>query len=96
MWTAFEYEATCLLSSLRKITPMGDIFTLLLVQPITNVLVIIYQGLVYIHAPYALGFAIILLTVVIRLILFPLMGTQLRSMKKMQLLNPKLADLKEN
>ncbi len=73
---------------------MGDIFTLLLVQPITNVLVAIYQGLIYLHVPYALGFSIILLTVVIRLLLYPLMGAQLRSMKKMQLLNPKLAELK--
>lgn len=74
---------------------MGDIFTLFLVQPITNVLVVIYHALIYLHVPYALGFSIILLTVLIRLLLFPLMGKQLRSMKQMQLLNPKLAELKE-
>lgn len=74
---------------------MGEIFTLLFVQPITNVLVGVYQLLLVLHAPSPLGFAIILLTVIVRLVLFPLMAAQLRSAKKMQNVTPHLSRLKE-
>lgn len=74
---------------------MGEIFTLLFVQPITNVLIAIYQLLVFLHVPSPLGFAIIFLTIVIRLVLYPLMGAQLKSSKKMQDVAPLLSDLKE-
>lgn len=73
---------------------MGDIFTILLVQPITNLLVAIYQFLVYLHIPSPFGFSIILLTMVIRLALFPLMAAQLKSSKKMQQLAPEISALK--
>ncbi|MCL5432502.1 MAG: YidC/Oxa1 family membrane protein insertase [Patescibacteria group bacterium] len=71
-----------------------SIFDTLLVYPIINVLVIIYQGLYYLHIPYALGFSIILLTILIRLILYPLTNSQLRASKKMQDLAPHLSNLK--
>jgi YidC/Oxa1 family membrane protein insertase len=74
---------------------MGEIFTLLFVQPITNVLIAIYQLLIALHIPSPLGFSIILLTIVIRLVLYPLMGAQLKSSKKMQDVAPLLAALKE-
>lgn len=74
---------------------MGDIFTLLFVQPITNLMVGIYHLLIFLHIPSALGFSIILLTVVIRLALFPLMSQQLRSSKKMQEIAPLLSDIKK-
>jgi YidC/Oxa1 family membrane protein insertase len=73
---------------------MGSIFTTLLVQPITNLLVVIYQLLVYLHIPSPFGFSIILLTMVIRLALFPLMAAQLKSSKKMQEIAPELSALK--
>ena len=60
-----------------------------------NILVIIYQVLFFLHIPYALGFSIIVLTVVIRLLLYPLTATQLKASKKMQDLNPHLSRLKE-
>ena len=72
-----------------------NIFTLLLVQPVVNTLVIIYHGLVSLHIPFALGFSIIILTVVIRLILYPLIGSQLKTSKKMQEITPHLNKLKE-
>jgi len=73
---------------------IGEIFTVLLVQPITNLLVVIYQFLVYLHIPSPFGFSIILLTMIIRLALFPLMSAQLKSSKKMQQLAPELAEIK--
>ncbi|RJQ38439.1 membrane protein insertase YidC [Candidatus Microgenomates bacterium] len=74
---------------------MGDIFNTLLVYPIINILVAIYQGLSVLHVPFALGFSIIILTIIIRLILYPLTGAQLKSSKKMQDIAPHLSKLKE-
>ncbi|HVZ59088.1 MAG TPA: YidC/Oxa1 family membrane protein insertase [Patescibacteria group bacterium] len=74
---------------------MGNIFTILFVQPITNLLVVIYHALLFLHIPSPLGFAIILLTIIIRVALFPLMATQLKSSKKMQEVSPLLSKLRE-
>lgn len=67
---------------------MADIFNTLLVYPIINALVLIYKILFFVGIPYALGFSIIALTVLIRLLTYPLTNTQLRSMQKMQQLKP--------
>lgn len=74
---------------------MGNLFQLLLVHPIINILVVIYSGLIFLHIPSALGFSIVLLTVVIRLILYPFTASQLRTSRKMQELTPHLSRLKE-
>lgn len=71
-----------------------NFFNIILIWPITNVLVAIYQGLSFLHIPYALGFAIISLTVLIRLILLPFTSAQIKTSKKMQALNPHLSKLK--
>jgi YidC/Oxa1 family membrane protein insertase len=68
---------------------------LYLSYPIINILVVIYQALLFLHIPSALGFSIIVLTVVIRLVLYPLTASQLKATKKMQDLNPHLKNLKE-
>lgn len=60
-----------------------------------NILVAIYQVLHSVGMPYALAFSIIALTVVIRLILYPLVSSQLKASKKMQELNPHLKKLKD-
>lgn len=74
---------------------MGNIFNTLFTIPITNVLVVFYQLLSAIHVPYALGFAIILLTIFIRLILYPLMSSQIKAAAKMQKVTPHINALKE-
>jgi YidC/Oxa1 family membrane protein insertase len=74
---------------------IGDLFHNLLYVPIINLLVLLYHALSFVHIPFALGFAIITLTIVIRLILYPLMNSQLKASKKMQELNPHLKNLKE-
>ncbi len=74
---------------------MGNIFELLIVQPITNLLIAIYQLLILFHVPSALGFSIILLTVAIRFLLLPLMSQQLKASQKMQEIAPLLAKLKK-
>src|SRR3989344_4973490 len=73
---------------------IGDIFNTVLFGPILNLLVAILQGLEFIHLPGALGFAIIILTIVIRLLVWPFMQTKLKSARKMAELKPQLDDLK--
>lgn len=70
-------------------------FDVFLVYPIINILVAIYHLLLWMHIPYALGFSIIVLTVVIRFILYPLTTAQLKAAKKMQSVSHKIASLKE-
>lgn len=72
-----------------------NIFEILLINPIINILVAIYQLLNIIHVPSAVGFSIILLTVVIRLLLYPFMHHSLKHQKKMQALMPEINKLKE-
>jgi YidC/Oxa1 family membrane protein insertase len=72
-----------------------NIFDILFVQPFLNVLVGMYQLLVSAGIPYALGFSIILLTVLIRFILFPFMQQSLKQQKKMQEMMPEINKLKE-
>src|SRR3989344_44107 len=72
-----------------------EIFNTLIIYPIINVLVAIYQVLLALHIPYPLGFSIIGLTIVIRLILYPLINSQLKASKKMQTIAPHVASVKE-
>src|SRR3989338_10814962 len=74
---------------------MGEIFNLILFHPIINILVGVYKGLFFLHIPYALGFAIIILTIIIRFLIYPLMASQLKSSKKMQALSLHLSRIKD-
>jgi YidC/Oxa1 family membrane protein insertase len=64
-----------------------------LVWPILNILIAFYKLFETLHVPGAFGFAIILLTVAIRLLLYPLMHAQLQSARKMANLKPHLDEL---
>lgn len=74
---------------------IGTFFTAILIKPFATVLVAIYHVLFLVHVPFALGFSIILLTVLIRVILHPFTSSQLNAQKKMQSLSPHLAKLKQ-
>ena len=68
-----------------------NIFYVILFQPIFNLLIFLYNVI-----PGAnIGFAIIALTILIKLILWPLMSSSLKSQKAMQELQPKLDALKK-
>lgn len=67
----------------------------LLVWPIINLLMAMYKGFEYLHVPGPLGFAVIGLTIVIRLILYPLMQAQMKSARKMAKIKPHLDALNE-
>lgn len=62
----------------------------ILVWPILNILVAFYKVFEFLHIPGPLGFAIILMTIAIRIVLYPLMHAQLKSARKMQKLKPHL------
>lgn len=65
-------------------------WNILFVNPIINLLVAFYKLFEWLHIPGPLGFAVIALTVIIRLVLYPLMAAQMKSAKKMQRLKPHL------
>lgn len=68
-----------------------DLFQTLLVQPMFNLLVFLYDVL----PGSDMGFAIIVLTIIIKLILWPFMNSSLKSQKALQELQPKVEELKE-
>jgi YidC/Oxa1 family membrane protein insertase len=71
----------------------NNIFNTVLIIPILNILMALYHGLLQIKVPGALGFSLILLTVLIRLILHPLTAKQLKSTQKLAKLKPKLDEI---
>lgn len=70
---------------------MLNILTTIFVQPLMNLLFLIY-GVIPGHD---FGMSVIILTVIIRLALWPLTNKQLHSQKKMQALAPDIAKLKK-
>src|SRR3972149_1703928 len=74
---------------------MGEFFDLILIDPISNILLAVYNALFFLHIPYSLGFAIIILTIIFRFAMYPLMSSQIRSSKKMHELNPHLSKIKD-
>ena len=74
---------------------IGDIFNLIFFGPVINILVLIFQGLSALHIPGALGFSILVLTVLIRILVWPFMASQIKATKKMADLKPHLDRLTE-
>ena len=68
---------------------IGYIFNLIFTFPIFNILMLLYRTI------GDFGLSIIVLTLIVRLILFPLTLKQLRSMKAMQALQPQLAEIRK-
>lgn len=69
---------------------MGNLFHTVLIQPMFNLLVFLYDVI----PGSDMGFAIILLTVIIKLILWPFMNSSLKSQKSLQEIQPKVEELK--
>lgn len=70
-----------------------NIWNQVLIWPILNIMIGFYKLFELLGAPGPLGFAIIAMTAVMRLILSPLMHAQMVSAKKMQKIKPKLDEL---
>ncbi len=70
---------------------MGDIFNQIFYQPLFNLLIVIYSFV----PGNDLGIAIILLTLLVKLVLAPLSWKQIVAQKAMQDLQPKLEEIKK-
>lgn len=68
-----------------------DIYNAILYHPLINILVFFYN----IIPGHDLGIAIILLTILIKIILWPFFGQSIRAQKAMQSLQPKIDEIKE-
>lgn len=69
---------------------MSDIYTILLIQPITNLLLFFYALLSRIGIPGAFGISIIMLTSLVRVLLFPFYTKQMLLAKKMEEIKPQV------
>jgi len=74
---------------------IGDLFNTLFFAPFVNIIIFVIRVLEASGIPGALGFAIILLTIGIRILIWPLMATSMKSAKKMADLKPHLDELKK-
>lgn len=70
---------------------LGNIFNLVLYKPLLNLLVLLYE---YIPG-YDLGIAIVLLTILIKLILHPISVKAVNSQRALQKLQPQLKEIQE-
>ena len=70
---------------------MGEFFTTYISQPIFNLLVLIYALL----PGHNFGLAVIIFTIIVRLLLWPLLKRQLHSTKMMRKLQPELKRIKK-
>lgn len=70
---------------------MIHFFTIIFYQPILSLLIFLYNTVSY----HDMGVAIILLTIIIRLILWPLTNKSIKSQRELQELQPKLEELKK-
>lgn len=76
-------------------TPPDGVWQTVVVWPLAKALIYIDQILVNANVPYHWGFAIILFTVLVRLVMFPLTLSQIRGMQAQKELQPKLQELQK-
>lgn len=76
-------------------TPPSGIWQSLIVWPLTKALIWLNTLLENFALPYSWGFAIILFTVIIKLVTFPLTMTQIRGMQAQKELQPKIQELQK-
>jgi YidC/Oxa1 family membrane protein insertase len=74
---------------------MFHLFDLILIQPTTNLLLFFHYIFLAVHLPFAFGFSIVGLTVLIRLILHPIFYQQIAMAKKMEEVKPHMDKLNE-
>lgn len=80
---------------MNPLSAIVAVFNTFFVAPIINIMVLFIQAFDAIGLPGSLGLAIIALTAVIKLLIWPFMSAQIRSAKKMADLKPLLDKLKE-
>jgi YidC/Oxa1 family membrane protein insertase len=82
-------------NNLEKIVDFGSFFGLkFIVRPIAEYVLLPLFSFLHIFIPNY-GFVIIVFSLIIKIVLYPLTKSSLQSMKKMQLLQPKITEIKE-
>ncbi|MBI1298252.1 membrane protein insertase YidC [bacterium] len=76
-------------------TAPDGLWQTLAVWPLANALIWLNDAIAGLSIPYSWGFAIILFTVIIKLVTFPLTMTQIRGMQAQRELQPKLQELQK-
>jgi YidC/Oxa1 family membrane protein insertase len=77
------------------LSPIGQLFHIFFYLPIFNILILLYRAVNFVVPAWpTFAISIILLTVMIRLALFPLTRKQLQSTRAMQALAPQVAEIK--
>ncbi|MFZ4658765.1 MAG: YidC/Oxa1 family membrane protein insertase [Caldilineaceae bacterium] len=76
-------------------TPPDGFWQTLVVWPLAKALIYIDQVLVNYNVPHHWGFAIILFTLIVRIVMFPLTLSQIRGMQAQKELQPKLQELQK-
>ena len=91
-----DYDQLKLISSnLTALVDFGTFFGLkFIVRPIAEYLLLPLFSFIHLFIPNY-GFVIIVFSLIIKIIVYPLTRKSFQSMKKMQLLQPKIAELKE-
>lgn len=74
---------------------LGTIFNTIFIEPILNILVIVYDAFASVGIPGAFGFAIITITIAIRLLMHPFFQKQMHTARVMNELKPQLDNLKK-
>lgn len=72
-----------------------NLFNLLFMGPIINLLVLIYQALSLMNIPGSLGFAIVFWSIILRFLMWPSMASQIKTTRKLAELKPHMDDLKK-
>ena len=67
----------------------------LVVNPLVQFLLFLTEAIQSIGIPYAFGFAIVILTILLKVLTYPLSVKQIRAMRAQQALQPKLAELQK-
>lgn len=76
-------------------TPPDGVWQTIVVWPLAKALIYIDQVLVNANVPHHWGFAIILFTLIVRVVMFPLTLSQIRGMQAQKELQPKLQELQK-
>lgn len=74
--------------------PMIGIFNAIFFKPVVTLLVVILSFFDWLGIPGSLGFSVIILTLIIRLLVWPFMTSQIRSARKIAELKPRIDELK--
>ena len=72
-----------------------SIFDTLFFAPIVNLLILVFKMLEGANIPGALGFAIVVVSIIVRFLIWPFTASQVKSTQKMAALKPHLDELKK-